>query len=105
MAKERFGEYLLRTGLIRGQDLKKALDFQKTINMPIGQLAANMGYFPIVSVERVLKKQAVNGQLFGELAVDMGLISKETLEELLEAQRDRLHPNRGNLYRMRVAHP
>ena len=85
MAKERFGEYLLRTGLIRGQDLKKALDFQKTINMPIGQLAANMGYFPILSVERVLKKQAVNGQLFGELAVDMGLISKETLE----AQRDR----------------
>ena len=85
MAKERFGEYLLRTGLIWGQDLKKALDFQKTINMPIGQLAANMGYFPILSVERVLKKQAVNGQLFGELAVDMGLISKETLE----AQRDR----------------
>ena len=36
MAKERFGEYLLRTGLIWGQDLKKALDFQKTINMPIG---------------------------------------------------------------------
>ena len=44
-----------------------------------------MGYFPILSVERVLKKQAVNGQLFGELAVDMGLISTETLE----AQRDR----------------
>ncbi len=89
MAKELFGEYLLRTDLIREKNLKKALDFQKTINMPIGRLAASMGYFPVLSVERVLKKQALNNRLFGELAVDMGLISRETLGELLEARRDR----------------
>ena len=39
MTSELFGEFLLRKGLIKSQDLARLKDFQKTINMPIGQYA------------------------------------------------------------------
>lgn len=64
MKKERFGEYLMRMGLIDEESLKRALEFQEKNQMPIGQLAMSMGFIPTLSLERILKKQATDPPAF-----------------------------------------
>lgn len=89
-----FGEYLVEQKIIREEDLGRALEIQKTDRVPLGQLALqnrlidNKQLFRILSRQRRPEEKDKN---FGQLAVEMGYLGQDQVEDLLERQ---THTNR-----------
>ena len=81
-----FGRFLYRIGIIEWRQLIKALAWQKSGRMKIGELGVSLGYLDKDSVYIVLKNSA-NGDVFGLTAERMGLLSNDEVRELLERQK------------------
>ncbi len=89
-----FGEYLVEQNIIRQIDLSRALEFQKTDRVPLGQLAMQKGLIDNKQLFRILSRQRrpeEKDKSFGKLAVEMEYLSREQVEMLLERQ---THTNR-----------
>ena len=89
-----FGEYLVEQKIIREKDLDRALEIQKTDRVPLGQLAMQKGLIDNKQLFRILSRQRrpeEKSKSFGNLAVEMGYLSQEQVEALLERQ---THTNR-----------
>jgi len=57
MSTRFFGQYLLEKGRINSQQLLAALEFQKTISMPIGVMALERGWLSAAQIKEVLELQ------------------------------------------------
>ena len=89
-----FGEYLVEQSIIRPEDLARALELQKTDRVPLGQLALQKGLIDNKQLFRILSRQRKpeeRNKTFGKLAVEMGYLTQEQVETLLERQ---THTNR-----------
>lgn len=89
-----FGEYLVEQNIIRGEDLARALEIQKTDRVPLGQLALQKGLIDNKQLFRILSRQRKpeeKNKNFGKLAVEMGYLDQDQIETLLERQ---THTNR-----------
>lgn len=89
-----FGEYLVEQNIIQPEDLARALELQKTDRVPLGQLALQKGLIDNKQLFRILSRQRKpeeKDKTFGKLAVEMGYLSQEQVETLLERQ---THTNR-----------
>lgn len=89
-----FGEYLVEQNIIRGEDLARALEIQKTDRVPLGQLALQKGLIDNKQLFRILSRQRKpeeKNKNFGKLAVEMEYLDQDQIETLLERQ---THTNR-----------
>jgi hypothetical protein len=88
-----FGLHLHRKGLITADELVAALEVQTRNLVRIGQLALEEGILTARDIFDVLRAQhrSPNAR-FGELAIDMGLMSHDNLMQLLLIQTDRKLP-------------
>ncbi len=88
-----FGLYLYRKGVINAEQLVRALELQLKRVVPIGQLALEECVLSAREVFNVLQAQhSWPHERFGELAIEMGLMSRDDLMRLLLLQSDRQMP-------------
>jgi len=84
-----FGEFLLNQGLVKEEELVSALDEQQQNKMPMGQMAVQKGLLDSKDLFKVLteqRKRLRDANDFGRIAVEMGLLKEEQVEELVESQ-------------------
>ncbi len=70
-----FGEFLVESGSIDDEQLRRALDLCDQVNLRIGELAVREGWMGADQVQAVLKKQQMVDRRFGEIAVDLGYLT------------------------------
>ena len=86
MAVQFFGQFLLSSGEISESELLEALDLQSVRNRKLGEWARWRGYLTQAQAERINLAQRRTDRLFGELAVDLELLTPEQVSELLAEQ-------------------
>lgn len=85
-----FGLYLKNKGIISAEQLVCALESQLNTLPPIGQLALEEGIISPRDIFDVLRAQAESPSVrFGDLAIEMGLMTRDDLMRLLMIQGDR----------------
>lgn len=88
-----FGLYLKNKGIISAEQLVEALEIQLRTLPPIGQLALEEMIIAPREIFDVLRAQRESPHdRFGELAVEMGLMTHHDLMRLLMIQADRKRP-------------
>jgi len=75
------------------------------MTLSIGRLAFEHGYMGLDAVVAVLDRQPAEGLLFGELAVQMGFLSEAQRDHLLEVQSRSRVPLGQVLVEMGLASP
>jgi len=83
------GEYLIEKGVITREDLNKALKKQKKNRIPLGQLALQAELISALEMFQILSGQRKRGKeapIFGELAVELNMLSKKDIDRLLKLQ-------------------
>lgn len=86
MSTRFFGQYLLEKGRINSQQLLTALEFQKTILMPIRVMAMERGWLGAAQIKELLELQKSKPLRFGELAVTSGYLTQAQVDELPQVQ-------------------
>ena len=86
MSTRFFGQFLLEKGRINSQQLLTALEFQKTVLMPIGIMALERGWLGATQVREILELQKSKPLRFGELAMASGYLTQVQVDELLQVQ-------------------
>src|SRR3954470_22318611 len=88
-----FGLYLKKKGIISAEQLVDALESQLATMPRIGQLALEEGIISPRDIFDVLLAQSNSpNEMFGELAIQMGLMTRNELMRLLMVQADRRRP-------------
>jgi hypothetical protein len=88
-----FGLYLKKKGIISAEQLVDAIEEQLNTLVPIGQLALEEGVLSARDIFEVLQAQNDSPhERFGELAVEMRLMTRDDLMRLLMIQADRKRP-------------
>ncbi len=87
MAIKFFGHFLLDEGFITSQELTKAVDYQASVNLSLGQLAVRESFISEKEATKINEKQQSLDKRFGEVAESLGLLSSEQIEKLLSLQR------------------
>ncbi len=82
----RFGEFLLNKGEVNEYGLEHALHYQRAEHVALGALAVQGEYLSERQLCDVKDCQRERGGLFGEIAVELGLINEDGVNELLEMQ-------------------
>ncbi|MDF3001398.1 MAG: hypothetical protein K0Q48_1517 [Bacillota bacterium] len=86
MFNQHFGNYLLEKKILRPEELRTALEDQKTVRVKLGILAIDTGYMTAEQAERIHRLQAAKDRKFGELAIAEGYLTEEQVNELLNTQ-------------------
>lgn len=79
---------LLEQGLLNIEQLRAANRWQQSKRPKFGILARNSGKLTHSQIKAVLEAQKLNGKLFGDTAVDLGLMDAGEVYELLRVQAD-----------------
>jgi hypothetical protein len=88
-----FGLYLKKKGVITAEQLVSALEVQMNTLVPIGQLALEEGILSARGIFDVLRAQSGAPNVrFGDLAVEMRLMTRDDVMRLLMIQADRKRP-------------
>jgi hypothetical protein len=98
-----FGLYLKKKGIITAEQLVDALEVQQKTLPRIGQLAMEEGILSPRQIFEVLRAQCHSPHVrFGELAIEMELMTRDDLMRLLIIQADRKRPIEQILVAQRV---
>ncbi len=83
------GEALVKEGILTEDQLKRALRIQSLLEQPkmLGEVLVDLGFATKKSVSDAIIKHG-GGMRLGDLLVEQGLISQESLETALGVQRD-----------------
>ncbi|HOK40085.1 MAG TPA: chemotaxis protein CheX [bacterium] len=84
-----FGKYLVEKNIITDKILEKVINFQKSLNKKIGDLAIEKKYLTPEQVNEIYFEQRKTNKYFGEIAREKGYLTKEQVEELLKYQSKR----------------
>jgi hypothetical protein len=105
-----FGLYLKNKGVISAEQLVAAAEIQLSSLTRIGQLALEEAIISPRDIFDVLRAQSESpNQRFGDLAIEMGLMTRDELMRLLMLQTDRKRPiaeilvSQGVLTRQQIA--
>lgn len=88
MFSQYFGHYLLNNGLITSEQLKTALELQKTTHVKFGVIAVDEGVLTSAQVQEIHDKQKQLDKRFGEIAVELGYLTDNQVEQMLSAQKN-----------------
>ncbi|RIK84892.1 MAG: hypothetical protein DCC67_04605 [Planctomycetota bacterium] len=83
-----FALWLCARGIVSADDALAAIRYCDRQTPRIAQLALREHALTVEKVLRVLKRQAVSAELFGEIAIDMGYLTPEGVARLLKLQRE-----------------
>lgn len=98
-----FGLHLMRKGLITAEQLVAALEAQIQSLTPIGQIALEEGLLTPRDLFDVMCAQSESPSVhFGELAIEMRLLTRDDLMRLLMIQADRRRPIVDILIQQRI---
>jgi hypothetical protein len=98
-----FGLYLKNKGVIDAEQLVAAIEVQIEALVPIGQLALEEGLLNARQIFDVLRAQSGAPNIrFGDLAVELGLMTRDDVMRLLMIQGDRKMPIADILVRQGV---
>ncbi len=85
----KFGRFLVQNGAIEIADLLEALDMQRDRQVRLGRLALQARKMTVAEVAEVLDYLAdFPGDLFGQVAVSLGYLTELELADLLVQQRN-----------------
>ena len=85
-----FGIYLCRNGIITADQLVTAMEMQDEQMVPLGVIAMEEGKLSVRDVFSILRVQSdLPNDRFGDIAIDLGLMTKRDLAELLMLQSNR----------------
>ncbi len=87
MFSQYFGNFLLNKKLVSTQELKDALEYQKSIRVKLGVLAINLGYMNSSQVQELHQQQMRVDKKFGEIAIELGYLTPQQLQNLLDTQK------------------
>lgn len=88
-----FGLYLKKKGIVTAEQLVAALEAQLTTMPRIGQLALEEGLISPRDIFDVLRAQRESPDVrFGDLAIEMGLMTRDEVMRLLMIQANRKRP-------------
>ena len=91
-----FGRYLYYSGLINLHTIGQALIWQRSQRPYLGEIGRRMGWLNEQDTLKILQ-QRKDRQLFGELALGLGVLTQEQLQLLLLHQK-RLHKRIGQYF-------
>lgn len=80
------GNYLVETGKIKQEDLKKVIDRLDETRVKMGLLAVSEGMMTVEQAESVNKLQATLDKRFGDIAVEKGYLTDIQISNLLKKQ-------------------
>lgn len=83
----KFENYLVLRGAVSPQMLEIARAALARSFKPIGQIALQHGFLSVAQLMQVLQRQADTQARFGATAVELGLLTDEQVQELLEKQK------------------
>lgn len=75
-------------GLVSPDALEDALDYQESVNLPLGALALSKGLLSEKQLLHVHAAQWNSDKKFGEIAVRKGFMTRAQLDELLREQKE-----------------
>lgn len=84
-----FGEFLIQQGYINREALEEALESQARDRVLLGQLAVQEGYLTnkdLFSILKIQRGQQETTKRIGEIAIELQLMTEETLIKLLTKQ-------------------
>jgi len=86
----RFGDYLIEKDIISREDLDVALKFQTEKSLRLGALAVEDGLLTEQQLGTIMDRQRAveDAGLFGEIAINMQLLSIEQVNSLLNKQKE-----------------
>jgi hypothetical protein len=78
-----FGQFLIERDEIDPGQLQEALAMIKAESRTLGEIAIQLAFFSRADATRVNRQQRVDDRPFGELAVEMGLLTPQQLQHAL----------------------
>lgn len=81
-----FGNYLLSSGLVNGDQLAEALFPKSPHRLRLGTIAINEGLVTAEQVEIAHRKQQQEDKRIGDVMVELGFLTSEQVEELFSKQ-------------------
>jgi|GEM_PF-834459 len=91
----RFGDLVLKMGLMTEQQLARVLQAQRYEDLRFGDMAVKLGYLTSEQVDRALEKQRQNYLFIGEALVKLGVLTQEQLHSFLERYHREHKPQSG----------
>jgi CheY-specific phosphatase CheX len=86
MAVKFFGQFLVEHNVISRETLLEAIALQESVNRSIGDIAIDMGLLTVEDVEQVNLAQRSEDLRFGDMAIKMGFLTIDTLQQALKKQ-------------------
>ena len=81
-----FGQYLIERGEVDADQVRAALDLMDAENRTIGELAVEGKLISKADADKVNTEQRHRDMPFGELAGEMGLLTEEQIDNLVQLQ-------------------
>ena len=81
-----FGQYLIERGEVTAEQLRAALQLMDAENRSIGELAVEGRLISKADADKINAEQRHRDMPFGELACEMGLLSVEQIDNLVQLQ-------------------
>jgi hypothetical protein len=91
-----FGRYLYYSGIINLQIIGQALVWQRSQRPRLGEIGIRLGWLSMNDTHRVLKYRR-GSQLFGESALNLGLLNMQQLKHMI-VQQKKLHKRFGQYF-------
>ena len=88
MAVKFFGQFLVEQGVVNRDALLQAVDLQEQTNLKFGEMVVDMKLMTIAEVERVNLAQRSEDLQFGDMAVKLGIITAAQVQQVLTTQRN-----------------
>ena len=80
------GQYLIECGEVKAEQVRAALELMDAENQSIGELAVKGRIISTADADKVNAEQRHRDMPFGELAAEMGLLSEEQIDNLVQLQ-------------------
>ncbi|MFH1239334.1 MAG: chemotaxis protein CheX, partial [bacterium] len=84
-----FGQYLLERGAVNREQLLKAVEYQKNVNLTLEEICLKKGLLNKDQIQRIynIQKNDLDMEL-GEIVISEGLMAREQLEAIYKEQKD-----------------
>lgn len=83
-----FGDFLVKKGLIKNEDIIIARHVQEEANKQIGELALKQKLLNAKKVQHILEQQIISRKKFGEVAIDLKILTRKQVKDVLAFQKD-----------------
>jgi hypothetical protein len=81
-----FGQYLIERGEVDAEQVRAALNLMDAENRSIGELSVEGQFISEADADKVNAEQRHRDMPFGELAAEMGLLTEEQIDNLVQLQ-------------------